>query len=591
MGKVYLLAGKQLGTSGYGISLLPSGCLQGWVKNEGGIQWTVETPAAVSIVDDSWHCTTLVVDRENQRMAIFVDGLERAATTEPPGFGDIGRKSNGSVTVGEEDRRYTSSWGSGFPGALDEVRFSSTAHTAEKILEGFVGTVPFSVFSARPEIIIRGATTEFKLEGYNLCQVELTVVDSSGTIYPGQRISSSATEARFLVSVSASAALGSAQIQVQSSLGTATSSARILDSERSLFRRESDTLLLWHLDEPGVGKVKVADSGPVAFYGESAYTSSRSLPALFQRARETVNSPQSRSIDFSTSSFTIEGWAKEGRTTPSWDQKFYSNISQSSGLRLGTDNDYLYASLRDTAGKSARLELRANRYDESRREWLRATVTDGQWHHLALTVDRTAGEMRLYLDGVERAVAALPAGFGALYYDPLYGYVRVGGLWDELRISNTAHTTAKIWEDFSGEHSYQVTSVSPRVVHTGPESPPTQNLNIEGFRLGEVSAQFLQANQPADIALAISDQSYGRVSLAAVPGPNLLIGPAQLAISSPGLPETAADLLVMEQSAYRVETDTLLMWRLNEDQNGATTHRGFWSFQSSRFCRSRVEGG
>ncbi|RPJ80717.1 MAG: hypothetical protein EHM18_18055, partial [Acidobacteria bacterium] len=296
--KVYLLAGKQVDVSGYGISLLPSGELQGWIKNEAGTQWIVETPSGMSVADDQWHSATLVVDRENGRMAVIVDALERAASPEPPGFGDIGDESDGYVSVGEEDYRFTSD-AAEFPGVTDEVRFSSTAHTGDRILRAFEGSVPFSVFAARPEILTRGSTTDFTLEGYNLCQVEMTLIDSSGAEFPGQRVSSSATEARFKIPVGGSAAVGPGRLQFQSPLGTATVSVRILDPERSLLRHEPDTLLLWHLNEAGEGKVKVADSGPLALAGESRYSSSRSLPALFERAREDVSTPRSKFIDFS----------------------------------------------------------------------------------------------------------------------------------------------------------------------------------------------------------------------------------------------------------------------------------------------------
>jgi len=207
-------------------------------------------------------------------------------------------------------------------------------------------------------------------------------------------------------------------------------------------------------------------------------------------------------------------------------------------------------------------------------------------------MDRTEGEMRLYLDGVERAVGALPAGFGALAYSA-DNSIATGGLWDELRISSTAHTAEKIWQDFCGEHPYEVTAVSPRVIHTGPESPATQNFIIDGFQIGETNAQLLQGGQPADIALAISDRSYGRVALAALPGPLLLLGPAQIAISSPGSPDTSADMIVVTQSTYPVDADTLLLWRLDESANGSTTllDSGPFNLQGSSAPESQATAG
>ncbi len=563
--KTYLLAGKQVEISGYGLSLLPSGALQGWIQNETGAQWTVETPAGFSLADDQWHSASLVADRENHRLAVFVDGLETSVTPEPPGFGDIGNKSADYVAAGEEDYRDSSSGPRAFPGILDEIRFSSSAHAADRIQQVFLGrdgTLPFSVFSALPEIAMRAAETQITLHGYYLSQIEAAVIDGSGATYPAKLLASSATEARIEASLPASAALGPAHIEVRSSLGSVTLPIRTLDRERSLLRPEPDTLLLWHLDDPGDQAEIVADSGPLGIHAGFWW---RSLPGLFGTALQNVGS-DNKSLNLSTSSFTIEGWSKEGRATESWDEKFWSDIEQDHAWWLRTDDGRLYAGLKDTAGNSAELAVPPNRYDDSRREWTEASVTDGQWHFVALVVDRSAGEMRLYLDGVERAVGPLPAGFGPLAQgDDFIAY----GLWDELRVSSSAHTAEKIWQDFSGEHPHAVTSVLPETIQTGPNAPATQTLVVEGFQLNDVAARVVQEDQPADVSLT-PDRSYGRVSLATVPGPNLKLGPALLAISNPGFTDVTADLLVVSQAAFAVDSETLLLWRLDESQNGAT---------------------
>ena len=65
-----------------------------------------------------------------------------------------------------------------------------------------------------------------------------------------------------------------------------------------------------------------------------------------------------------------------------------------------------------------------------------------QWYHIAVTWDRAAGAVRLYVDGVERASDPIGAGWvvpgSTVYLGGHAGNTPGAGLWDEVRIFNRA---------------------------------------------------------------------------------------------------------------------------------------------------------
>lgn len=89
------------------------------------------------------------------------------------------------------------------------------------------------------------------------------------------------------------------------------------------------------------------------------------------------------------------------------------------------------------------------------------SVTDGNWHHIAVTRNATNGEMRIYIDGVQQANGFGPTGnisyrdlrptaypnsdpflvLGAEKHDAGPAYPSFSGWLDELRISNTIRYT------------------------------------------------------------------------------------------------------------------------------------------------------
>ena len=492
------------------------------------------------MTDGQWHSVTVVADRQNHRLAIYVDGFARAFADEPPDFGDMGDESDGWFSVGEEDYRDTANTGPwAFPGVLDEVRVSSTAHAPDSIHEVFLGLegpLAFTVSSARPAVGMRGSDVEIILFGYHLYQLEATLVDGSGVghacaVAPQQCHRSAC--ARF------NPRLGDARPcepwKWIHRLAPVTLPFRILDSERSLLRNEPDTLLLWHLDEPEGGRSTAVDSGPLSIHGKGDDSYAESLPAMFGRARTEVSGPTGKSFDFSTSSFTVEGWVNNGRTTHWHDQDFLSQFFQSGAVWFETDSDQLEVSLKDAAGKFASLVVPAQSYDESRNEWVKATVSDGEWHYVALVVDRAVGEMRLYLDGEQRGVRPLPADFGALYFFGPNGSFSLDGLWDELRISSSAHTSEKIWEDFCGEHPYQVTSVSPRVIHPSRRRRSLSSLKAR-ISASSAVASSKGLRRPTRAWRSVSGL-YGRVVVAVTPGSVLRPGRGPAGHFQPGSPD------------------------------------------------------
>ncbi len=273
----------------------------------------------------------------------------------------------------------------------------------------------------------------------------------------------------------------------------------------------------WPLDEQ-VGATSVADNvpgGPVgtpftlpgvptavgSLFGPKAVAGMVNGALLFDRD-DWVQVPNSPAINFGTGSFTVDAWVYAPPQSPLLYQAIADKVEAVSGgtgavgFRLYIKNGTIHFDLSDGS--------------------LVATVTApgwyayGTWEFVAGEVDRTAGTVNLYVNGVLAATAPLPPGFGSVNnsVDLLLGQVGTAGSppgpnpsdgWialDELELFNRALTAQEV----------------QAIYNAGPAGkcpPGAPDLAVTKVQQG-----------PAVVGMTVYYQVYvANVGTAAMPGP------------------------------------------------------------------------
>jgi hypothetical protein len=352
-------------------------------------------------------------------------------------------------------------------------------------------------------------------DGQPLTSVAATVRDSADA------------EAHLSLAVAPNTPLGLAQL-VLSKTGYADAVVEIRVVEQSEFAAEPDTVGLWHLDERDEGVAHLLDVGPSAINLTSS-PASRAAAGRFGNGRTLARATadaNSNALAFGASSFTVEGWVKSEAL-----QRDYVLIGKETNT--GQNTDFTLKALASGA-------LRAEIYDASGVVWQAETLpgtgslTDGQWHAVALVVDREAGMLLLYVDGDLHMAAPAPVGFAAVRNlgQPLeFGCFDADGpaagapeefpgVLDELRISSTAHKAEKIALDFFGHDEPQFTLIRPVVVAKGAPVEVT----LSGYGLAGATAT---ANQPG-ITVNVLSTNATSIKCSVTVSDSIAAGPALL---------------------------------------------------------------
>lgn len=482
-----VLAGKSTdtGTLDYGVVLATDGTLRAEVRDTADTLWQVElTQAELSVVDAAWHQLAIVVERgalpEANRLVLYVDGIERKTAEAPAGFGavrDDGGRFQASIsgyTITDPES------GTYVEHALDEIRVSSTAHTAAEIAAAFdpFGHPP-TIGTVTPSGVERGVTTEITVTGSNLAGATAVVVATDGSPIPVTvtTIGTSSILARFSVTPDVAVPLGAATLKVTAD--EQTIEAPIFITSQSPFVSGASTKLLWHLNET-VG-FSIADSGPLGIGGSNWIDAIQ--PGRFGNTRRfpqfTANADGGQ-LAFGSGGFTVSTWMKtDGTLSWQWGRGDFYTLVGREGVD-GASSEYSVA-LAPYGGLRGRLYDTAGTLWEARAPGWRGDVDDGQWHLVTMVVERGASpennRLVLYVDGAEVGVSQAPTGFGTvrntsqrLRCGHLDRYssgdgTTVGtlpGLLDEIRILSTALTPAQVRDAWTGAQTSAKQQTSAR---------------------------------------------------------------------------------------------------------------------------------
>jgi hypothetical protein len=236
---------------------------------------------------------------------------------------------------------------------------------------------------------------------------------------------------------------------------------------------------LWHLDDAGNGAAAIVDSGPNGIGGKADPASSEVVPARFAGGRANANiaaNPDSGLIEGATTgtnSFSAECWVKTtpvtrsytlvGKAAPGGAEDWSIYLDPIGQLNF-VINSTVVGSFTLTAQRSL-------------------PVDDSQWHYIAGVVDRTAGQLLLYVDGVLRGSVAISGNLGSILNQQVSvnaggssvfgpggpGSPPFPGILDEIRIVNFARTAAQIHDTWFGTTTSALNLSRPGAA--GPGSP------------------------------------------------------------------------------------------------------------------------
>jgi tellurite resistance-related uncharacterized protein len=566
----YTLIGKEDSFGGsqfnpeFSLRIVPSGALRAYAYDTSFRQWRAEMVGRVydpatgrwkPIVDDNeWHHVAMVLDRANQRLSIYVDGVERAFAPMPANFGAL-TKTPTPLRAGHwaffEDN--AAGGPEEFPGTIDDVRLSNTAHSVDRIRADLDAVPTLRINSYGPKEIPRSPAagpaqfTSVTATGYGLDGVTATVVRDGLPLDAAVIVdSSSLYQAQLRVSVAANVVPGMAQL-VFAKPGLPSAPVDIRISQQSEFAIDSDTRLLWHLNETANGSVHIADAGPLSLGGTTDALSVAEPAGHFGYARskaDIFSDPDFDALYLGSSSFTAECWFKTNPVTRGYtligkeDSFGGSQFNPEFSLRIvpsGALRAYAY----DTSFRQWRAEMVGRVYDPATGRW-KPIVDDNEWHHVAMVLDRANQRLSIYVDGVERAFAPMPANFGALTKTPTPlraghwaffednaagGPEEFPGTIDEVRISTTAHSAARVLADTMGTDAARVTLVQPAYVPTGNFAVPVK---FTGYGLAGATVVTDHANVPITVTSTSLTEINGLLDVPA----NAQIGPLNFTITT-----------------------------------------------------------
>jgi len=199
-------------------------------------------------------------------------------------------------------------------------------------------------------------------------------------------------------------------------------------------------------------------------------------------------------------------------------------------------------------------------------------VDDNQWHSVAMVVDHSTAQLLLYVDGVMRASGGISnraiidykgqfrAGhsFGSIPQD-------FGGVLDEIRVSNTAHSAAQINSDFVGYDGPVVSFTSPAIIQSGA---PASLFTIAGDGLLGCQVSSSQTGvSVSSVTSAATQIQFNAAADSSVP-----LGPVSFTITDPLGHTTTAQITVVNQQPFLpTAPGPVLLWHLDESGAAGVT--------------------
>ena len=363
----------------------------------------------------------------------------------------------------------------------------------------------------------------------------------------------------------------------------------------------ADTVGYWRMeaDDNAAGGYSIANeiSGGSALTGASGSVSSLTVPAdpvpLTGVANTgaldggvDVNGTISSYEALNSESITVEFWVKTSEGTAG----LFTRSTGSDGTETaGTDGITM------VAPNSLGVTYFVDNGDDTSTQYSVGTIdTNGTWQHIAFTYEKSTGVGSFYRDGHE--VDAFDGDDNlALYWgDGLTdisigqacdgGAGSTGGIFDELRISNTALSAASFLnaEQFTGiaKDSFLTTTsgTAGTYVHEGPlyNSTNTSNIAVTEGTVGFSVDKVWGGSSTSNISLRSDAPDDGGLTHNLLSGE--LEGAARLKVKDPRVLERQLDATIPESSVYYMSA----LLHATKTEEGNVTSVGFSGADDNR---------
>ena len=463
-------------TKDFELLLTPAGNLKARIFNANGNAFEIEMPKETfDVTDNRWHSLAMTVEAVGNipnQLTIYVDGQPRSTQPVSVGFGAI-RNSGGEFYLGF--RSYYDSYNSMF----DEIRVSSTAHSAETVRMNYDSEDLGLVVTRHSPIVASDNTTEIIIEGYNLDTVaDVSVTALDGSSLPVTTTITGALKTSLKANVTVGAAVPNGDVRLNVTNGITTVSRNLHVAAQRAFTADPETPLLFHLDESNGNPI--VNSGTLGGFGESG----NQIAGRFGDGRRFFTTAYNLQIqNIINSSFTGEFWVKTTAVS-----------EETSLMTYGTDYDGSDVRIIDLV-LTARGQLKAVLTDNNQVNWEAQTqigevnVFDNQWHLVSMTVVRNSQSdqniLKIYVDGTEKASSSMPVTFSSLntvtsyrFYLNNFRYRTASAAFDDFRLLNYARTAAEIQNSWLGVNNL----VRPEIL-SKEQNNPTINKNLKDFKV------------------------------------------------------------------------------------------------------------
>ena len=423
---------------------------------------TYNANSTTDINDGSWH--HIVGTYDGASMKIYIDGVLEDTNTGPSGNLPINAYD---VRIGAD---YATTPGNFLSGAIDEIRISSTARSADWITTeynnqndpgGFIRIEDTGDLANFPVLVRIQSDSQLKTtangglvtdtNGYDI----IFTSDAAGTIQLDHEVESYDGSTGTLV---AWVKLPVLKIDEDTEFYLYYCNSSISSPTETPAGVWDDNYLLVHHLKEGFAALKDSTQ-----YGHNSNSESGmdyqqagqiGYCLLFDESGDYYNV---QDFDYGDT-FTVSMWAKATDNAGSGYQYLYSHDEDGTNPSLsimfaeesaGSDSNDLIGSIRDsgTGNEEVRSDVSAGG----------TNATDGSWHYITLTRDRN-GRNSLAIDGVtqdnsEAADTAIDP-VGSIYIGRRQdgdSNAYFGGYLDEIRISNTARSTEWIQTNYNNQ--------------------------------------------------------------------------------------------------------------------------------------------
>ncbi|HQU82396.1 MAG TPA: Ig-like domain-containing protein [Pyrinomonadaceae bacterium] len=346
---------------------------------------------------------------------------------------------------------------------------------------------------------------------------------------------------------------------------------------RMPFAVESDTVLLWHLDDLSYDG-STTDSSSYLIHSVPNSSTANSVTGRFAGGAENpklLAKNDAGNLAFSNNGFTVEAWLKFKYDVNNPPTAPFTIWSRS----IGSQRDF--SLVLQTNG-----DIQARVYNATGVVWetiLPKTVFDlgdNKWHSVAMVVERggveSQNQLKIYADGEMRIGAQAPIGFGAVRNSG--GRFRFAAdnspfnfRADEIRISKTAHTAEQIRRNYNpSEMGLTALRSLPAVIGRGTATEVT----VEGYNLENVSAVITNTDGSLNGAVvSVSNQTANSVQLNIAVEESAQLGDVVLNLTSAAQTVTLP-LRIVDQKPFTAETGTVLLWHSDETNYGNVADAG-----------------